>query len=285
MSNRSALSKNFAVISLGLLTTISTGIILGQLQAKASFLIYSYLIYKIVPVGAILSGCLATSGYVWGVKIMHPRVDRFLAVQMAVSGFLAYIIANFLDYLSHEEEDVLAREAISFWQYWQLSIDHAMLSSLRSSSSSLALGELGYFYAVLQIAGFIGGGVVLFWLLKDAIYCDECAIDLKRRTVQERYTREPLRTLRQKLRVFKNKLTTEPPIAAISYHAKEMGTTRAVNTHLRTRVIVHKCDLCGVSHLQCDTERSISNKYWSGLPLTRIIHWYKPENSHSRADR
>jgi predicted RNA-binding Zn-ribbon protein involved in translation (DUF1610 family) len=179
MSNQSALSKNFAVISLGLLTTISTGIILGQLQAKASFLIY----------------------------------------------------------------------------------------------------------AVLQITGFIGGGVMLFWLLKDAIYCDECSIDLKRRTVQERYTSEPLRTLRQKLRVFKNKLTTEPPIAAISYHAKEMGTTKAVDTHLRTRVIVHKCARCGVSHLQCDTERSISNKYWSGLPLTRIIHWYQPENRHSDLDR
>lgn len=107
-----------------------------------------------------------------------------------------------------------------------------MLSSSRSSSSSLALGELGYFYAVLQITGFIGGAVMLFWLLKDAIYCDECAIDLKRRTFQERYTSEPLRTVRQKLRVFKNKLTTEPPFAAIFYHAKEMGTTKAVDTHI-----------------------------------------------------
>jgi hypothetical protein len=73
MSNRSDVQKNLAVVGMGMISTILTGIILGQLRVKTNVVLHSFVMLKVLPIGAIFAGCVAACGYFLGVKILHVR--------------------------------------------------------------------------------------------------------------------------------------------------------------------------------------------------------------------
>jgi hypothetical protein len=54
-------------------------------------------------------------------------------------------------------------------------------------------------------------------MLEDAIFCDRCSLNLKRNTIQERYTDIPLESLRTKIATFKSKIALAHPSEAIKY--------------------------------------------------------------------
>jgi hypothetical protein len=141
-----------------------------------NLVLYAFLMYKILPLGAICCGCVAASGYFLGVKILHPRVNYKLAVKMVLSAMAPYFVVQYITYIDAEQDGIFVRDIISFWEYLHWEITDTVITSSRQNSTPIALGYFSYLYAGIQIAGFAGGGLFLFRMLEDAIFCDRCSL-------------------------------------------------------------------------------------------------------------
>jgi hypothetical protein len=156
MSKPSKNSKSLAIVVTGITTTILTGIFLGQLQASTGFSLYLFSFFFIIPVGAIFTGVVATSGYFIGAYFFQAKTGKNLGFWILLSATLVYLIANYMVYNSHQEDGVFVRDIISFWHYLHLSITHTQMKFGRSVNP-VTLGLLGYLYAFLYFVGFACG--------------------------------------------------------------------------------------------------------------------------------
>lgn len=123
----------------------------------------------VIPAGALLVGLTAASGYglaAWttGLK-MTPRLMWTVAGELALSYFIA----------QYEEFRAVVREgsSIGFWE-WFDAATRAFAWKERSGGVGSPLGMLGYGLRMLEIAGFVGGGVMVPLILRAKPYCEPC---------------------------------------------------------------------------------------------------------------
>ena len=122
----------------------------------------------ILPVGALMVGMLAASGYgiagwITGLK-MTPR----LIASMLAELFVSYLLAHYSEYSQLVDGGSIA----GFFDWFDQSTrsfrwdDHGHVGE--------ALGALGYGLRALELVGFIGGGAAVPLILRGKPYCDPC---------------------------------------------------------------------------------------------------------------
>ncbi len=65
--------KQFLIAGMGFATTLLTAVILSIVEIRFDLALYSYMFWFIVPVGAMISGFAAASGYYAGARLFHQK--------------------------------------------------------------------------------------------------------------------------------------------------------------------------------------------------------------------
>ena len=179
MDTRQSLSPFAAEVFLaigGVVTSAVTAFVLFLVATYARFDFSSFMYWFVIPVGAILSGMAASSGhYLVSLAIDHPPTHR-LAVNMVLIGLTTYMLIKFLSYLALTFEDgTPVSGVVPFWTYYQVAAETTSLRIGRTGAITTGeLGQLGYVYEAIRLAGFLAGGFGLWIILRNKPFCPDC---------------------------------------------------------------------------------------------------------------
>ena len=133
----------------------------------------------ILPAGAILGGLGAAGGYYVAARITSTLPSRRMLFEMLAIGFSTWLLMHWVDYATMRfGNGTLVRDAVPFTDYLQLRTEHLQLTMQSSSSNATTtpeLGLLGYVHELIQIAGFLAGGFMMWIFLKRLEACTACS--------------------------------------------------------------------------------------------------------------
>lgn len=171
-------AQNMLIALFGLITSTGTAIVLVAIDNLTGISLYSFMLWFLLPAGAIFSGLFAASGYLIGARLFHRRPTKLLLATILVVSTLTFFLLYYLKYRT--STDIIGERAsdfISFWQYFNLYMTHVSISPcfhFRCASQGLSLGWLGYGIGLLQVVGFSMGGIGAYASLRAALYCEHC---------------------------------------------------------------------------------------------------------------
>jgi hypothetical protein len=176
----------FTVLMCGLLTTAATlaGVYwLGK--NTTDFHIMGWYANYVIPVGAILVGIAAASGYAGASWLTGTRISKGLLLAVLLFQTAAYVTAEYVEY--RDVMDGLKREGVivdpepSFPQYYDLKArSFAWEEKGAKNQKAKPLGGWGYVFVLLGAVGFILSGLIAPAALRSVPYCDGCQRYMKR---------------------------------------------------------------------------------------------------------
>jgi hypothetical protein len=125
----------------------------------------------VLPVGALLVGVVASSGYGLAAWRLHCKVTGRLLWWVLALTTAAYFGAQFIEYRLIVKQ-LGEPNPIGFWSYFDLTTRSFRWEEAGRVGSEL--GALGYGLRALELAGFLAGGIVGPVLLRRRPYCDRC---------------------------------------------------------------------------------------------------------------
>lgn len=167
-------------IALGGAATSAAVVLLNYVLGKLlDFDFLSLAVWFVVPVGAIAGGLAAASGYYFVAKWTHTMPSDHLRRDMIIIGGTTWFSYLYFTYFTMRLEDgTLAREYVTFWEYFQIQAEHTQLTFRDRGGgvvgTSGELGVLGYVREGLQAIGFLAGGLFMYHILGDEETCNTC---------------------------------------------------------------------------------------------------------------
>jgi len=165
--------SNFLVLVCGLATTALALLGVYILDRKADdFHIMGWYANYILPVGAVIVGVVASSGYglaSWfsGIKITRSLLWIVLALQLG-----AYFAAQYIEFkglgLIHKNG-----KPVGFVEYFDFAA-RSFAWKQKDGSPGEPLGMWGYAFRGLEILGFAAGGLIVPLALRKSPYCQAC---------------------------------------------------------------------------------------------------------------
>lgn len=133
----------------------------------------------ILPAGAIFGGLGAAAGYYVAARITSTMPSRRMLFEMLAIGLSTWLLMHWVDYATMRfSNGALVRDALPFADYLQLRTEHLQLtieSAGAKQSTTPELGLLGYAHELIQIAGFLAGGFIMWTMLKRQEACTACS--------------------------------------------------------------------------------------------------------------
>jgi DNA-directed RNA polymerase subunit M/transcription elongation factor TFIIS len=271
MSKQIRADKQWLVAAMGVGSAALTGVILGAIQASTGLALYSLMLWFIIPVGALIAGFAAASGYYFGARIFHQKPAGGVLLNMLLAAISAYLLVHYVPYHSLEVDGRKVRDFISFWTYLDLDIRHTSLS-YKGTTNTGELGGFGYVFALIQLLGFSIGSGFVFLVLFDTPFCKTCSTYLQKTKEQDRYTSAGEELLEQ-IKTLAGKLDERKYVEAIKFHADRMGIANSTGHHLKTQLTTHKCKTCASEHLSFGVSR-LEEGNWKSIPETQIQLWF-----------
>jgi hypothetical protein len=159
----------------GLVTSAITLFLVYLVRRSTSLDPMGLFVYRLCPLGAILVGACAGSGY--GVRSIRSGLKCGTPFQMTCIGLLAvtFFAAHYAEFVSRGS--LIARDghALGFWEYFDLSA-RGMTWAGRPSEP---MGAEGYLYVSVGFAGFVIGGFLSSAAALGLPYCSHCRRYLK----------------------------------------------------------------------------------------------------------
>ena len=134
----------------------------------------------IVPAGALIGGLGAASGYYAAACATQTLPSRRMLVEMLAIAFSTWLLMHWVEYATITLSDgSLVRDQVPFWYYLRLRTEHMQLvienQSHTHPDTTPELGLLGYAHELLQIAGFMLGGFIMWRALRSREACTPCS--------------------------------------------------------------------------------------------------------------
>jgi hypothetical protein len=134
----------------------------------------------VLPVGAILGGLGAAGGYYVAARITSTLPSRRTLFEMLAIGVSTWLLMHWVGYVTLRFSDgALVRDALPFTDYLRLRAEHLQLTiegpSGTTPTTTPELGLLGYAHELVQIAGFLSGGLMIWIFLKRCEACTVCS--------------------------------------------------------------------------------------------------------------
>jgi hypothetical protein len=164
-------SPSAAVIVGGLLTTASTLAVVRQLELDGVVVMGWYADY-VLPVGALLVGICATSGYAIGSWVGGREISGALLGAVVALSVLAYAGDQHVDYRADLANQGVSTSELGFLAWYDLVTrsfqweEHGQVGD--------ALGGWGYLLRLGEVVGFVGGGLLAPAALRARPYCEAC---------------------------------------------------------------------------------------------------------------
>jgi hypothetical protein len=126
----------------------------------------------VLPVGALLVGLVAASGYGLGSWFSGIKITRRLLWLVLILQLAAYFAAQYIEFknlmLVHQNG-----EPVGFFEYYDF-VARSFAWKKSNGESGDPLGVWGYFFRGLEILGFLLGGLIVPLILRKAPYCQAC---------------------------------------------------------------------------------------------------------------
>jgi len=167
-------SKFLLTVAFALATAAITAYLLALVDTTIHFAIYAFTLWLVIPIGAMVCGALAATGYYAGFHLFPNRPPgRIFMATVVVTSIATYFLVYYLDYSMSEVKGRHISEMLSFGMYLFTAIEKRRMWVNFSNLGSL--GPLNFLLAALQVVGFVIGGLWIFRLLKVAVpCCDGC---------------------------------------------------------------------------------------------------------------
>jgi hypothetical protein len=170
----------FAVLICGLATTAATlaGVYwLGK--HTDDFHIMGWYANYVLPVGAIIVGVAAASGYGIASWVSGTRISKGLLLAVLILQASAYVTAEYVEYRDVieglKQRGLIVAPAPSFPEYYDLKArSFTWKDKGAGNKPGQPLGGWGYVFVLLGTAGFVLSGLIAPLILYAAPYCDGC---------------------------------------------------------------------------------------------------------------
>lgn len=134
----------------------------------------------ILPAGAILGGLGAAGGYYVAARLTSTLPSRRMLFEMLAIGVSTWLLMHWVDYATMRfANGTLLRDAVPFTDYLRLRTEHLQLTIESAGgthpTTTPELGLLGYGHELVQIAGFVAGGFIMWTALKRREACTACS--------------------------------------------------------------------------------------------------------------
>ena len=271
------LLRGVIVALFGIATTILTSAGLVYLELHYDCAIYGFVYGFVIPFGAMLSGCVAASGYYFGSRLVNYRPGRlFFANMLAVSGgnfFLIYWMKY--RWLTVDGEHV--SKWMTYIEYLRFVLTHTAFTLGHSPGDKFVLGWGGYAYAVMLILGFALGGYVVFALTRSAAYCEACSLYMQKQGSQTRYfvRREDLADC---CAAFKSEAEQSQLRKAMDLHSRAGLREEDKTTGYFLKVEFMHCKRCGNQWMELAARERVNNAW------NRISDFRYSTYCHERID-
>lgn len=187
----------FLVLGAGVATTIASLIAVYYLN-KADVNVMGWYIDYLLPAGAMLVGIAAGSGYGIASWFTGLKIQRSLLVTIVVLQLLAYGAAQYLLFVSygplHLGDD---DRPLTFPQYYDYQATHFAWKQKNSDKVGEPLGEWGYFFKALEVAGFSLGALIVPAALFKKPYCENCRVYMRTRNIATVGASIPIRKVKK----------------------------------------------------------------------------------------
>lgn len=249
------------VTACGLATSVMTALAITTISNLTGFNVFTLSVWVVVPVGALLVGFAAASGYYFGSLYFHKKATWFLLLQMIVIAAATQGLIYYIEYSTMVLDDGRrVADFIDFPQYLDISLTKAHYRFGRAAHDVGEAGSFGYWMAVFQFIGFAFGGLCVYGFLRSRPVCPTCSLYLR-----------PLSK--------KKKLFATPEDAAPYYDtlfsspvdgpefAKKIGSTATAKVQqgaFRIKTGLHGCPSCKVQLIEEKVEIH-NGRDWKGV--------------------
>jgi hypothetical protein len=172
-----------AVVIAGLVTTALTLFGVYLLNHNTDERIMGWYANYVIPVGALIVGLLAGLGYgivswITGVKIRKALLWTIVGLQV-----WAYFAAQYIEFKSMGPLVLKSTgEPLTFAKYYHIqAVSWAWKDKINNGKVGEPLGLPGYFFKLLEIVGFVGGGIIAPAVMMASPYCELCQAYMKTR--------------------------------------------------------------------------------------------------------
>lgn len=162
-------TKSIVIALFGVATAVATAFANVMLINSMEFDLFSLFLFFIVPVGALIIGALATSGFYIGSSLLHKRADKFLLLLMFLVAALTMFLMYFIQYsMINVQGDIKLSDVMGFREFVELSFTEM------SYGDSGAVGSFGYLIGGVQFLGILGGAWFVYSMLSGKAGCEIC---------------------------------------------------------------------------------------------------------------
>lgn len=168
-------NHSLLIAAAGLATSIATAFGITLINTWTGFNLFTISFFVILPLGAILCGFAASSGYYFAAKHFHNKPSKILLAQMALVAAMTQILIYWLEYQSLVIDGIKAASFVSFSEYLDVMLTSTHLRMGRGAHIDTGeVGTFGYWLAFFQFLGFLIGGITVYIKLASDPTCSAC---------------------------------------------------------------------------------------------------------------
>ena len=255
---RTPLIRELLLGACGLASSVLTAILLAYAELAWDFPVYSYMVFFLVPMGAIAAGALGAAGYYVGARLVGAPPGRIAVGSIVVASLATFFLLHYAEYRWLDVDGRPVRELVSFPRYLDRRIQATSveIDVHGKKGQTDRLDELGYVFAGLQLLGFgVGGGVVIGYLRKIPC-CGRCRLFVVRSSVAERSTND-----RGAFSAAYDRVSDQFDLGALDGVVREhetMGTEGARGNDCGATLEVRACPACANRWVQLTTQKRVS---------------------------
>ena len=192
--------KRLLALLAGFITTVIIAAITVLIETKTDFAFESFFFFFIIPVGSIIIGVIAASAYAITIKKLNQKktkIDYIIALGLGiVSAFLIYFAIYHMTYITDEGSVMYSftpitntyplagaefedGSVLTFPRYMFEDINHRQISFSyhgKSVGTTPPNAIVGWIHFIIELLGYIIGGMVAIDIFVSTKFCENCAI-------------------------------------------------------------------------------------------------------------
>jgi hypothetical protein len=185
------------VIGAGVATTAAALAAVYYLNRSAEVNVMGWYLDYLLPAGAILVGLAAGSGYGIASWFTGTKIRRRLMAFIVVLQLLAYAGAEYLEFASLGPVHLPGETHIlTFGEYFDYEA-RTFAWKKDDGKTGEPLGECGYFFRALEVAGFAIGALIVPTVLFKKPYCEKCQVYMRTHSLGKIAASVPIRRVRK----------------------------------------------------------------------------------------